>query len=83
MRAHLVCFALTGCMGGAVSQSPACAAYVECIQAQDAAQSRTTNLDRFIGGGSCWVNSETAELCTSGCERGLEWIKTRTGACTP
>lgn len=68
---------LAGCLGGPVAQTPGCAAYVACVQAVDATTAATTNLDRFLPGGACWVNGETGESCTTGCERALDRIRAR------
>jgi hypothetical protein len=71
----LIALLLTsGCFGGAVDQTAECAQYVRCIEAADALAGQTTNLDRYEIGGSCWGNSEIAELCTTSCTRALARI---------
>lgn len=69
--------ALAGCWGAAVDPSPACIAYVRCIDALDRAAAQTTNLDRYAEGGACWGNPELARGCTTSCERALERLRTR------
>ncbi len=70
---------LAGC-GGRVAQATDCAAYVQCVRAVDAQLQRSTNLDRFLADGACWVNAETGELCETGCRRGLEWTRSHQSA---
>jgi len=65
----------SGCFGGAVDQTAACAQYVRCIDAVDTLAGQTTNLDRYEPGGACWGNSEIAELCTTSCARALARIQ--------
>jgi len=80
VRLALLVFAVSGCLGGPVTPAPTCVAYVACIQALDAQASTTTNLDRFVAGGACWTNGEIAELCATGCERGLARLRERSAA---
>lgn len=68
---------LVGCLGGPVAQTVGCADYVACIKALDAPTGATTNLDRFLPGGACWVNGETGEGCATGCERALSRLRDR------
>jgi hypothetical protein len=68
---------LAGCLGGPVEQTPGCAAYVACMRALDATTASTTNLDRFVPGGACWVNGETGAGCATGCERALDRTRAR------
>ncbi len=68
---------LAGCLGGPVTQSPSCATYVACMRALDADAGTTTNLDRFLPGGACWVNSVTGDGCATGCQRGVAWLQAR------
>ncbi len=67
---------LAACWGGPVEQSPACAAYVRCIQAIDVAAGQTTDLDRYVVDGTCWGNPTLGEGCTRSCERALERLRT-------
>lgn len=82
MRLAMLCsgLVLAGCLGGPVEQSPGCATYVACLRALDADAGTTTNLDRFVPGGACWVNGVTGEGCATGCERALTRLKERTPA---
>jgi len=70
-----------------VDQSAACADYVACIQARDAEQGVSTNLDRYLAGGDCWGNAEIGDLCDRSCENGLDWLRsaeaTLPEACLP
>lgn len=65
---------LLGC-GGPVAQTEACAEYVSCIEARDAALGVSTNLDRFLEGGDCWGGEEGAALCDRACVNGLDWMR--------
>ncbi len=64
---------LTAC--GAVEQSPECAAWTRCIQARDAQTGVPTDNARFEAGGACWGGAEGAELCTTACASGLDWMR--------
>lgn len=64
---------LSGC--GPVVQTEACAAYVECLDARDAALGAETDALRFEPTGACWGSAEGATLCTNACERGLTWLR--------
>ena len=66
--------------GGRVGQSAECATYVSCVRATDAPEQRTTNLERFLADGACWVHADTGELCETGCRRGLEWMRAHLAA---
>jgi hypothetical protein len=68
---------LSGCLGGPMEQTAGCAAYVACLRATDAAAHTSTNVARFEPGGACWVNVPTGEVCATGCERGLAWLRAR------
>ena len=70
--ALVACWFCTGC--GSVEQSGACATYVQCLSERDQALGVSTNALRFEAGGACWGSHEGAELCTTACERGLEFI---------
>jgi hypothetical protein len=71
----------------AVPQTDACASYVACVQATDAARATTTDVLRFDAGGDCWGGPAGAELCDRACIRGLELHAARfpeqAEACTP
>ena len=54
-----------------VVQTPACAAYVACVEATDAARGTSTDLLRFQPGGDCWGSPAGAELCDHACDNGL------------
>lgn len=56
-------------------QSSVCAEYVSCIQARDARDGTTTDLVRFTPEGDCWAIDAGADLCTRGCEAGLEYLR--------
>lgn len=64
--------AATAC--NAVEQTPACAQYVDCIDARDATLGIETNVDRFASGGDCWGSPEGQELCDVSCENGLAYL---------
>jgi hypothetical protein len=65
------------CFDGPVDQSAACAQYVRCIRAVDAANSQTTDLDRYDEGGACWGGEKIGELCTTSCGRALDRMRQR------
>jgi len=70
-----------------VEQSASCGEFVRCIEARDEVRGVRTDLDRYVEGGDCWGNPEIAELCTTSCERGLEYLRGRffdlPEVCTP
>ena len=68
---------LAACAGGPVAQSPDCAAYVACVQAEDKAAGRATDLARFAAGGPCWGNEDIGALCTRACGKALDRIAAR------
>jgi hypothetical protein len=68
------------CSEASVPQSAACARFVACIEAIDAAQSQTTNLDRYGEGGACWDNQTLGRNCTDSCGRTLERMRERVAA---
>lgn len=74
---------LTGCWGSPVSQTPACQAYVACIRALDADAGETTDLERYVEGGTCWKNPLFADGCTTACARALTRMQERAGECVP
>jgi hypothetical protein len=73
----VVAVGAAGCSEASVPQSAACAAFVACIGAIDAAASQTTNLDRYVEGGACWDNQNLGRSCTTSCERTLERMRER------
>jgi hypothetical protein len=73
----VVALSAAGCGEESVPQSTSCAAFVACIEAIDAAESQTTNLDRYVEGGACWDNQQIAGSCATSCERTLERMRTR------
>lgn len=70
-----------------VTQTPACAQYVACVEAKDAAAGTTTDLVRFQPQGECWGSPAGADLCDRACVNGLEFERSRTtdapDACAP
>lgn len=58
-----------------VSQSPACATYVSCVEARDAARGSSTDLLRFQPDGECWGTPAGADLCDRACTNGLAWLQ--------
>jgi hypothetical protein len=68
-------FLLLVACGQRVVQTEACADWVACVQARDAAQGQSTNLERFEADGACWGGDEGAALCDRGCLAGLDWLR--------
>lgn len=69
-----------------VVQTPACAAFVSCVRASDAAQGITTDLARFEPEGECWGTPAGADLCDRACVNGLGFHARRfpdVTACAP
>ena len=60
-----------------VEQTPACAAYVSCLAARDAADGTTTDTVRFAPQGECWGTPAGQDLCDRACENGLIWLRER------
>lgn len=63
------------CGSPPVDQTSACAEWVECVAARDAALGTTTDYQRFDVGGACWGSQEGADLCTTSCEQGLTFLR--------
>ncbi|MDP3233206.1 MAG: hypothetical protein Q8S33_38575 [Myxococcales bacterium] len=74
---------LAGCWGNPVAQAPQCQAYVACIRGLDADAGQTTDLERFVEGGTCWNNPLFGDGCTTACTRALARLQDREGACLP
>lgn len=66
---------LLGC--AEVVQTPACAAFVSCVRATDAAQGVTTDVVRFEPAGECWGTPAGADLCDRACVNGLDFHRRR------
>lgn len=60
-----------------VVQTEACAAFVTCQAARDAADGTTTDVARFTAGGDCWGSPAGAELCDHACDNGLAFLRER------
>lgn len=60
-----------------VVQTPACAEFVACVEATDAARGATTDVVRFQPDGDCWGSPAGAELCDHACVNGLPVHKAR------
>lgn len=58
-----------------VVQTPACAAFVACVGARDAARASSSDVVRFEPGGECWGTPAGADLCDRACENGLAWLR--------
>lgn len=86
MRTCLFALLLAGC-SQRQPQSEACAAYVSCVAAIDAARGTETDVVRYTPDGDCWGSPPGAELCDESCTRGLDWMAERWDdlpeACTP
>lgn len=77
-------FGMFGCAEG--NQTDACRAYVDCIDARDAAAGIQTNVVRFESDGDCWGSEPGAKLCDTACTRGLDYLGSLDGApmeCVP
>lgn len=70
----LIASLATGCIPQ--DQTPACAAYVTCIQARDVRDGTATDLARFLPEGDCWAIDAGAELCDRACDEGLVFLRT-------
>lgn len=67
-------------LGGAVGcahlePAPSCQRFVSCIQARDALDGTSTDVERFEAGGACWTSEEGAEQCATACEEGLSYLR--------
>lgn len=63
-----------GC--GDTRQTEACRVYVDCIQALDLVQGRSTDLARFEAEGACWGGTtEGRDACDRACDQGLTWLQ--------
>lgn len=58
-----------------VTQTPACASFVACVGARDAARGATTDVVRFEPAGECWGTPAGADLCDRACVNGLAWLR--------
>jgi len=54
-----------------VVQTPACAQFVACVQANDEMRGTSTDLLRFEPGGDCWGTPAGSDLCDRACVNGL------------
>lgn len=76
MRTALLFTFLAGC-SQPQPQSEACAAYIDCIAAVDAARGTNTDVVRYTEDGDCWGSPPGAELCDESCVEGLAWMQAR------
>ncbi|MEQ1506582.1 MAG: hypothetical protein ABMB14_30415 [Myxococcota bacterium] len=60
-----------------VDPRPSCARYVACVEARDARDGSTTDVDRFAPDGACWGGEAGADLCDRACTAGLAWLADR------
>ena len=78
MRISTTALALMALLGlaacGDIAPTHACEEYVACIDARDQRDGTSTNVDRFLPGGTCWSGAEGAEACDRACGNGLAWL---------